>query len=175
MSAKSILQPSLYVETLLHIPLAELAARGIKGLIIDLDNTITEWNSPELKEEVSAWFKSLAGYELRACIASNNSRDRVEQIGRSLGIPAIHKAGKPRRKAFRQAMNVLGTNQHTTAVIGDQIFTDILGGNRLGMYTILVSPLNPREFIGTRLVRKLERLVLKKYFNKGDRYEGNYK
>lgn len=161
MCSKICLKPDLYVANLLDIPLEELCERGIKGLIIDLDNTITEWNSSELKQEIVVWFKNLNLYKLKACIASNNSKSRVEKIGRELGIPAIHKAGKPRRRAFRQAMEVMGTDPLTTAVVGDQIFTDVLGGNRLGLFTILVKPLNRREFIGTRLMRQLERVVIK--------------
>lgn len=163
---KHILRPDLYVDTLLAIPVQELVGMGIRAIIIDLDNTITEWNSPDLKKEIVEWFESLQQNKIRVCIASNNSQDRVEKIGKSLGIPAIHKAGKPRRKAFLQAMTTLNSNPKTTAVVGDQIFTDILGGNRLNLYTILVQPLNPREFIGTRLVRQVERLILKKCVKK---------
>lgn len=161
MWSKEHLKPDLYVTNVLDIPLEELAARGIKGLIIDLDNTITEWNSYDLKEEIVTWFKKLQHYKLKSCIVSNNGRQRVEKIGVALGIPAIHKAGKPRQRAFRQAMMVLGTDEQSTAVVGDQIFTDVLGGKRLGLFTILVKPLHPREFIGTRFMRQLERVVIK--------------
>jgi len=134
----------------------------IKGLIIDVDNTITEWNSPELKQEVYDWFSQLKARNIRACIASNNSQARVIGIAKSLGIPAISKAGKPRRRSFLQAMQAINTLPEATAVIGDQLFTDILGGKRLGLYTILVKPINSKEFVGTRLMRQLEKIVLKK-------------
>jgi HAD superfamily phosphatase (TIGR01668 family) len=77
-----------------------------------------------------------------------------------VGIPFVSKATKPRVKGFAAAMELLGVRPEETVVVGDQIFTDILGGNRAGAYTILVVPIDPREFLGTRLVRVVERRVL---------------
>ncbi|MDS1030053.1 YqeG family HAD IIIA-type phosphatase [Bacillota bacterium LX-D] len=168
---KHFLKPRLHVKTLLQIPLQEIVSKGINGLIIDLDNTITEWNSPKLRKEFIEWFKLLSAYNIKACIASNNNKERVEQIGISLGIPAIYKACKPRKRAFRKAIRIMGTDIKSTAVIGDQLFTDILGGNRLGLYTILVTPLNSKEFLVTRMVRKVEHLFLKALLEKRSQYE----
>jgi HAD superfamily phosphatase (TIGR01668 family) len=94
------------------------------------------------------------------CLVSNNLSTRVSRFSRALDIPAIAKAAKPRRRSFRQAMEIMGTTAEHTAVIGDQLFTDVLGGNRLHLFTVLVSPLSPLEFWTTRLVRRAERLVL---------------
>lgn len=157
-----LLRPDLYVESLNQIPLVDLRKRGIKGLIIDLDNTITEWNRDMVHPEITRWLSALPEHGIGVCLVSNNGEQRVNKVANSLGIACVFKAGKPRRRAFRQAMSLMGTKQDNTAVIGDQIFTDVLGGNRLGLYTILVVPLNRREFVGTRLVRQVERLVLKK-------------
>jgi len=77
-------------------------------------------------------------------------------------VPFIARARKPRRRSFRRAMELMGTKPETTAVIGDQLFTDMLGGNRLGLFTILVTPISKEEFIGTRFMRFLEKLILKK-------------
>lgn len=153
------LRPNLYVRSLLHIPLLELYQRGIRGLIIDLDNTVTQWGRPALDQQVEEWFKKLKDYNLSACLLSNNRQIRVHLIAERLKIPAISKAGKPRARAFRRAMEILGTKPEETAVIGDQIFTDVFGGNRLGLYTVLVVPLDKREFIGTRFIRLLEWVV----------------
>lgn len=155
-----LLRPHLYVRHLEDIPLSQLAEKGIRGLIIDLDNTVTEWNSNFIRENVRAWFAELPKYNLKPCLVSNNSHGRVRQVADQLGVPFISKAGKPRRQAFRKAMELLGLEPKATAVIGDQIFTDVLGGNRLRLLTILVVPLNKKEFIGTRLMRQLEKLVL---------------
>jgi HAD superfamily phosphatase (TIGR01668 family) len=156
-----LLRPDLYVGSLFVIPYEELWQQGIRGLIVDLDNTVTEWNLKTLRPEVKAWFKRVQERGFQACLVSNNRENRVTGMAEALNIPCIPRAGKPRRRAFRQAMGVMGTGRLETAVIGDQIFTDIFGGNRLGLYTILVVPLTRREFIGTRLARQIERLVLR--------------
>jgi HAD superfamily phosphatase (TIGR01668 family) len=89
------------------------------------------------------------------------STKRVQPVAEHLGIPWIIRAAKPLPRGYRHAMGLLGTTPATTAMIGDQVFTDILGGNRLGLYTILVDPLpNAREALITRMVqRPLERVV----------------
>lgn len=154
--------PDLYVDKVSDISIKFLLKLGIEGLIIDLDNTITAWNSPELKEEICMWFNNLKANKIKTCIASNNKKARVYCVSNNLGIPAIPKAGKPRSRAFLQAMQVLKTKPCSTAVVGDQIFTDVLGGKRLGLYTILVKPIDSKEFIGTRLMRQLEKIILRK-------------
>lgn len=158
----SYLRPNLFVDSLMDIPLEELLKRKTKSMIFDLDNTVTEWNNPEIRHEILQWFHSLQKTGITACILSNNKGPRVMEAAAKLGIPYVAKATKPRRRAFRKAMELLKTSPKETVVVGDQIFTDILGGNRMGLYTILVAPLSSREFIGTRVTRCLERIVLKK-------------
>ncbi len=156
---RKLLHPDLYVRFLTDIPLSKLRNQGISGLIIDLDNTVAEWGCVKLTRKVRVWFADLKKHELKACLVSNNRGSRVQTIAERLNIPAISRAGKPRRRSFRQAMAILGTGAGDTAVIGDQVLTDVLGGNRLGLYTILVMPINKREFIGTKLIRLVENLV----------------
>lgn len=157
-----LLQPDLAVDSIFHIDMNALKKQGIDYLLIDMDNTITEWNNHNLPERAIRWFASLEQYGLQACLVSNNTEDRVSRVGNLLGIPAISKAQKPRSKAFKRAMQILGATTTNTAMIGDQIFTDVLGGNRLGLYTILVLPVSTKEFIGTKFARMLERIILKR-------------
>jgi len=159
---KPKLAPDLFIDSLLDIPLEKLAHRKIKGMIFDLDNTVTEWNNPEIRDDIIQWFKKLQATGITACLLSNNKGPRVMEAAKKLGIPYVAKATKPRRRAFRLAIDLLQTTPEETVVVGDQIFTDILGGNRMGLYTILVSPLSKREFIGTRCVRCIEWIALKK-------------
>lgn len=159
---KKYLFPDVYVESILDLPLEKLYAHGIRAFIMDLDNTVTEWNSQEVRSEVVSWMKEVKARGFKACIASNNGRERVVSVAEGLGIPFVSKAGKPRRRAFHRALKVMGSLPEETAVIGDQIFTDILGGNRMNLFTILVVPINKREFIGTRVMRKFEIMVLKR-------------
>jgi len=96
-SKSGILYPDMYVDSLLDIPLDELQGKNIKAFILDLDNTITEWNSNYIREEIAAWFKTILDQGFKACILSNNGQQRVVQVAQSLGIPFISRAKKPRR------------------------------------------------------------------------------
>jgi HAD superfamily phosphatase (TIGR01668 family) len=154
------LYPDLQVKSLLDIALPELMNRNIKAFIFDLDNTITLWNSNEIQSEVSQWFKDIRADGFKACILSNNGRKRIVSVANELGIPFIHRAGKPNPRSFLKAAELMGVKADQTAVIGDQIFTDVLGGNRAGMYTILVVPLGNKEFAGTKISRLMERILV---------------
>ncbi|MDD2511373.1 MAG: YqeG family HAD IIIA-type phosphatase [Syntrophomonas sp.] len=157
-----ILYPQIYVKSLLEIPLDKLKELKINTFILDLDNTITEWNRREVRQEIAEWFENIKGQGFKACILSNNGEQRVLVVARSLGIPYLHRAQKPRRRAFFQALSLMESQAAETAVIGDQIFTDVLGGNRAGLYTILVVPLDKREFPGTKISRCMEYFVLRR-------------
>jgi HAD superfamily phosphatase (TIGR01668 family) len=154
------LLPSQRYRSVFDIPLQELIASGIKGIIFDLDNTLTEWNK-ELSNETIDWLKFAKKIGFKMCFVSNNSDLRVRELADIAEVPFVARAGKPRPGCFRRAMDLMETTADTTAVVGDQIFTDILGGNRLGLLTILVSPISNKEFPGTRLVRVFEKMVLK--------------
>lgn len=157
-----LLQPKLAVDSIYHINLKELQKMGIKHLLIDLDNTITEWNNHHLPQKALDWFASLEKYDLKSCLVSNNTESRVNIAAKQLGIPSVPKAQKPRTRAFKRGMKLLDAKPNNTAMIGDQVFTDILGGNRMGIYTILVMPINTKEFVGTKVARMLERIILKR-------------
>ncbi len=157
---RRILYPKIYVDSLLKIPLEEMKRRKIKAFIFDLDNTVTEWNSNDLRQEVVAWFALIKKHGFKACILSNNGEERIRQVAQQLDIPFIHRAQKPRRGAFYRAISMMKTEPEEVAVIGDQIFTDVFGGNRAGLYTILVKPLGRKEFLGTKISRGMEIFVL---------------
>jgi len=139
----------------------ELLELGISGVILDLDNTLTLWNSDEVTPEVRAWVDQVRAAGLQACVVSNAVTTlRVCVVADALGIPWVTRALKPLPFGFRRGMRLMRTTPATTAVIGDQMFTDIWGGNRLGLFTILVDPISPHEAFFTRLIqRSLERLV----------------
>lgn len=156
-----LLRPRLYVESIHNIDLQELKRRGIKAICCDLDNTLVPWASDQAHPELIAWLQAVRDAGLEVFLVSNAVPRRLQHFLQLLGVRGIAKAGKPRRRAFLQALAELNLPARQVALVGDQIFTDVLGGNRVGMYTILVVPLSRQEFIGTRLVRQLERLVLR--------------
>lgn len=138
---------------------AGLQARGVRGVILDLDNTIVPWGSATPPPFVREWVRRGQAVGLRMCIVSNNLSLWVRQVGEILGVPVVGWALKPVPFGFRRAMRIMGTRAGETALVGDQLFTDVFGGNLLGLRTILVEPLSEREFPTTRLIRRLERLI----------------
>ena len=128
-------------------------------MILDFDNTVLQWGSAMPSPEIEAWVRGVRGAGMAACIVSNNFSPRVRRVGAVLGVPVVGWALKPVPLGLWRAMAIMGTRRSTTALIGDQLFTDILGGNLLGIYTILVEPLSTDEFPTTRLVRRIERLI----------------
>ena len=156
-----LLQPKEIVSRLEDINLQRLKARGICALLIDLDNTVVRRDHDLFTPEAKGWLERAREMGFKICIVSNNSTRRVQNLARQVGVPFVHRAVKPLRRPFYRAMKLLGVSAAETAVIGDQLFTDVLGGNRAGLYTILVEPLPGKEFWATRLIsRRLEKLVM---------------
>lgn len=155
-----LLRPAEYLPSIFAVDLRRLRDRGIRGLMVDLDNTLVAWRYPRPTAAVRQWVDQVEAAGLQVCIVSNGGRARVDSFGEALGVPRIGRAAKPFPRAFRGALGKMGLQPAEAAVVGDQLFTDVLGGNILGCYTILVVPISCREFLGTRCVRVLERQVL---------------
>jgi uncharacterized protein len=156
-----LMVPNLYVESIYEIDFDELKRRGVKSIIVDLDNTLVESTRADATPRLVKWLDRVQEMGFHVMIVSNNHKTRVSYFATPLHIPFIHRAKKPFTSSFRQAMQKLGTNHTQTAMIGDQLLTDILGGNRMGLYTILVVPLSNIEGFFTRINRKLERFVFR--------------
>jgi HAD superfamily phosphatase (TIGR01668 family) len=152
--------PDAYVSSIFEINLKALKAKGFKGIIIDLDNTLVKPRSQEVSEEVISWIKAMGELGYKRCLLSNSLPKRVQAFSSKFGIPCISRAAKPRKKVFLRALSELGTKSAETAVIGDQLFTDILGGKRSELFTILVSPLDKKELLTTALMRYPEKMIL---------------
>lgn len=152
--------PSQMVDDIQQIDLQGLWAKGIRGIITDLDNTLVPWNDNSVMPEVFEWIEQAKNTGFKVCIVSNNNLKRGEEISEQFSVPAVWQAVKPRRGAFRKALEIMKLDPSQAVVVGDQVFTDVLGGNRLGLHTILVTPLDKKEFIGTRCVRQVEKAVL---------------
>lgn len=155
----NILKPRQTVGSIYDIDLGDLWNSGYHHMIIDIDNTITAWNQYHIHPRLKSWIQSACDTGFRICLLSNNSQQKVQQFAARLGVIAAPTGGKPFARAFQSALAALQSNTSNTLVIGDQIFTDILGGNRAGLYTILVDPIDTNEFIGTRITRLIERLL----------------
>lgn len=160
----SLLTPDRITRHVSDISPAFLAENNLRGVITDLDNTLIGWQSETIEAEVEKWLIELREAQINVCIASNTRHfSRLERVAQQMGI--LHVPGnsnKPGTSGLKRALGILETGAHETAMVGDQLFTDILAGNRLGLYTVLVNPLTTHEFIGTRLInRTAERFVLR--------------
>ncbi|MHB0912421.1 MAG: YqeG family HAD IIIA-type phosphatase [Armatimonadota bacterium] len=160
MNLISMLKWDEYAESVAEIDPAVLAGRGIKVLLCDLDNTLVPWHTYDILDEVREWLARVREAGIRVCIVSNSRYSkRRERLAGALGLPYTKRGLKPRRGGFREALAMFGADPSEAAVIGDQVFTDILGGNRLGARTILVTPLSKREFFATKITRMVERAL----------------
>lgn len=159
-----LLRPCAYVPSIFAIDADSLWGAGIRGLILDLDNTLAPWKAKDFSPQVREWVNAMKIKGFRICLVSNGRTKRVTGLVRELNIPVVCLAQKPRKKGFVQAMRILQLEPSQTAVIGDQLFTDILGGNRLTVYTILVEPIDRRrELHSTKLLRIAEKVLLRRY------------
>ncbi|MEK3890651.1 YqeG family HAD IIIA-type phosphatase [Bacillus sp. FSL K6-3431] len=159
--------PSEYVKNIFLIKPEDLKTRGIKGIITDLDNTLVEWDRPNATPELIEWFAEMKQHDIKIIIVSNNNEDRVKLFSDPLEIPFIHKARKPLGAAFKKAITVMGTSREETVIIGDQLLTDILGGNRASLYTILVVPVAKSDGFFTRFNRAIERRIMANFKRNG--------
>lgn len=154
------LMPNQFVESIYHIDIDQLKRNKIRAIITDLDNTLVEWDRPFATPEVEDWLTRLREAGIQVTVVSNNSQERVDRFCSPLGIGFICAARKPTNRAFLQAVRQMNVTIAETVVIGDQLFTDVLGGNRLGFHTILVVPVAQTDGFWTRFNRQLERVAL---------------
>jgi len=143
-----------------------LVSLGIKGVLLDIDNTLEPYEHALPGEHVISWLKSLSAHGIRTAIVSNNNRERVETFNKEIGMPAYAKAGKPFKKNLLHAMKDMETDVSNTAFIGDQILTDVWAAHNAGIIAILVPPINDKKDIFTRFKRLLEKPIQKKYDRK---------
>ncbi len=157
----SWLTPDLFYTSVSAVELESLADRGIRGLLIDLDNTLLARDSPDLQESAFDFVRRVRSAGMTACLVSNNWHGRVHAAARQLGFGLVPRALKPLPFAFARGCRLLGVDRTEAAVIGDQLFTDILGGNAAGLTTVLVLPLSSADLPHTLLLRRIEARVLR--------------
>jgi HAD superfamily phosphatase (TIGR01668 family) len=150
--------PDHEVGALPDVSLDDLWTRGFRGLIIDLDNTVCGYHESALAPGVAEWVVAAKARGFAVVLVSNNFRERVAAVGAQLGVPAVPNALKPLPHGFLAALRRLGTRRAETVVIGDQLFTDVLGAKLLGLHAVLTQPIVARDFPLTRVLRLMERL-----------------
>ena len=156
------LYPNGYFQKVEEITIQYLLKHKIKVLILDVDNTLIDYYE-NITEEVTTWAKNLKGQGMKLYILSNtNNKEKVEKVANKLEIPYKNFAMKPFKKGFLKIQKEIKEPPEKIAVVGDQLFTDIWGGNRCNMYTILVDPINPKDYWYTAWKRPIENKIKQK-------------
>ena len=164
-----LIYPKIYLENVTKITIEFLKENGIKALILDIDNTLLDFDK-NLLEGVEEWCNNLKGQGIKFYILSNtNKKEKVERVSRKLDIPYIMFAKKPFKKGFFKAKEALQLKTSQIAVAGDQIFTDVIGANRSNMFSILTKPIDKRDILMTRIKRPFEEALIRRYLKKNRR------
>lgn len=160
------LYPRLYLNNVKEITIELLNKNNIKGLILDIDNTLIDFDK-NILDGAEEWCNNLKTQGIRMCILSNtNKEQKVKKVAEALKLEYLFFAHKPNKKGFNRAKELLSLAPENIAVVGDQIFTDVFGGNRSNMFTILTKPIDQRDIWITRLKRPFEGIVLKRYLRR---------
>ncbi len=163
----SILCPDYIFKSVDRISPQFLHERGIRALVLDVDNTLTAHDSQELAPGVADWIERMrdAGIALR--ISSNNTAARVRPFAEKLGLPFVSFSLKPAPRGLRIARRALGVEKREMALVGDQVFTDMLAAKFYGITVLMVQPVAPDFKWNIRFKRVLERPILARYYKKG--------
>lgn len=163
MSIKKSLLPDYYFAAFSDASAEFLSELGVKGIVLDIDNTLEPYENPTPSAAVLSWFDSLKAAGIKAAFVSNNGAERVELFNRELGLPAYYKAGKPFKKNVLKALSEMDVSPDEAIMMGDQIFTDVWAARNAGIRAILVPPIKDKIDVLTRTKRLLEKPLIKKY------------
>lgn len=158
--------PEYYFKTFNEASAEFLTSIGVKGIVLDVDNTLEPYENPLPGEHVKKWLSELKEQGISAAIVSNNGGKRINLFNSELGLPAYYKAKKPFKKNVLNAMKDMGTDKGNTVLMGDQVFTDVWAAHNTGIRAILVPPIKDKTDVFTKFKRLLEKPILKKYRKK---------
>lgn len=155
------LQPDWMVNSVFQLSPDFLRQRGKEAIIFDIDNTLVSHDTPLPTPEIADFLKKFTDEGIKVALLSNNAKGRVDKFCSKLDILFLFRACKPLKWGFRRILRQLGVSPENAVIAGDQLFTDVWGGNRMGCYTVLVTPIKPAETRFVALKRRLEKFFLK--------------
>ncbi len=159
--------PTLAVARVIDITPDLLRAVGVHGLILDVDNTLAEHGSPQPYHGTMEWLHRMSEAGIALVILSNNTQERVAPLARQYGIPFLSMCMKPLPFAYWRGAQLLGLSRKNMAVVGDQVFTDVLGANLSGMRSVLLEPIREEKSLSFRIRRRMEKRIRKRIRKKG--------
>ncbi len=157
-----MLKPNIKIHRITDITAELLSAKNIKGLILDVDNTLSTHHGDVLIDGLTQWLSYIASKGIKVIIASNSKEKRVKPFAEKIGLDFISLSCKPLPFGYMKARKRMGLKRKEIAIVGDQIFTDTLGGNFYGITTIMTDLILPEDKISFIIRRKLEKILLKK-------------
>lgn len=158
-----IFYPKGYFNKVSEISLEYLKENKIKGLILDVDNTLIDYYR-NISEETINWANSLKENGIKMCILSNsNKKEKVKEVAGKLGLEYTYFGMKPLKRGFKRAKKMLSLENNEIAAVGDQIFTDVIGSNRMKMFSILVEPIKEKDILVTLIKRPIENYIKRQY------------
>lgn len=166
--------PDMYQKSIYHIDYEKLKSDGIKCLLFDLDNTCVPTKEKNPNKKLIEQFDKLKDLGFKVIIFSNAGKKRLKPFKKTLDVDCSYSSRKPLKGKFNKIMKKFGYDLSETAIIGDQLFTDILGGNKVGIKTILINPMSSYDLPITKISRMFERKVIKKMSKKGILTKGKY-
>lgn len=169
----SLLRPKMYQESIYTIDYQKLKKQKIKCLLFDLDNTCVGYHEKNPTKELKQLFKNLTKMGFKVIIFSNAPKKRLAPFT-NLGVECHPSSQKPLGRNFKKILKKYQYQTCEVCIIGDQLFTDIIGGNKVGIITCLVEPLSNEDFILTKIFRSMEGISFKKMNKKGLLKKGEY-
>lgn len=158
-----LLKPNIKLDKITDITPEILKKYSLNSLILDVDNTLSTHHGHKLTDGLEDWLELMKENGIKLMVLSNSKETRVKPFAEKIGLPFISLGLKPLPFGYIRALKALGSSRKNTAIVGDQIFTDVLGGNAVGVKTLLLTPILLESTAGFRFKRKLERVVFKLY------------
>ena len=159
----SVFKPHYIFEKTTKITPEFLKELGITNLLLDVDNTLTTHDNPDPTPGIPQWIEEMKSAGIKMVIISNNNKERVEPFAAKQGLPFTSMSCKPLPYGYKKGMKILGSNRHNTAMVGDQIFTDVMGANLSGVKCLMVLAIQAEEGAGFKFKRKIEKGFIEKY------------
>ena len=167
--------PDMYQKSIYHIDYDKLMDDGIKCILFDLDNTCVPYKDKVANKKLIELFNDLKDMEFKLIIFSNAPKKRIYPFKKALNVDCVARAGKPSKKSFMKIIKLFNYDLSQIVIVGDQLYKDILGGNKVGIKTILVNPMSLDDMIITKLIfRPLEKIKYHQLEKKGLLKRGRY-
>lgn len=158
-----LLKPDIKLKRVTDISLSILEKNNIDTLILDVDNTLSTHHGDILTDGLTEWIDLMQKNGIKLVVLSNSKEKRVKPFAEKIGLDYKSLGLKPLPFGYFSAIKIAGSKRKNTAIVGDQIFTDVLGGNTVGVKTILLTPIKPEDGLSFKLRRKIEKLLFKIY------------